>query len=70
MEKVSVEMFKLTKAKAAALPNGTPFIVFNPEFRYRQVEISNPRSIAKSQYADYRLEYYVFDKPQAFAPVD
>ena len=50
MEKVLVKMFKLTKAEAAALPNGTPFIVFNPEFRYRQVEISNPRSIAKSQY--------------------
>lgn len=68
MEKVLVEMYKLTKAEAAALPNGTPFIVFNPEFRYRRVEISNQRSIAKSQYADYRLEYYVFDKPQAFAP--
>ncbi len=70
MEKVLVEMFKLTKAEAAALPNGTPFIVFNPEFKYRRVETSNQKSIARSQNARRYLEYYVFDKPQAFALVD
>ena len=70
MEKVLVKMFKLTKAEAAALPNGTPFIVFNPEFKYRRVETSNLKSIARSQNARSDLEYYVFDEPQAFAPVD
>ena len=70
MEKVLVKMFNLTKAEAAALPNGTPFIVFNPEFKYRRVETSNQKSIARSQNARRDLEYYVFDKPQAFAPVD
>lgn len=64
MKEVQVSLWEMTKEEAAALPDGTQYLIYNPIFDYYKVEKSGRQSIARCKTALPSLKYFSFDGPK------
>ena len=63
MKEVNVILFELTKEEAAALPDGTQVLIYNPIMDTYRLERMCRSSLARSRYAAKYVKYFVFNKP-------
>ena len=63
MKEVIVILFELTKEEAAALPDGTQVLIYNPIMDSYRLERMSRSSLARSRHAAQYIKYFVFSKP-------
>ena len=57
MQKIFVTLWEMTKEEAAAMPEGSQFLVYNRIMDYYRIETGGKNNIAKSPYAAEHLVY-------------